>query len=510
MTDRNPSSSTPAPRPAPQSAGRTRENADLQAALLQELTKTEGDKPRRRRGKGGKPGRPRKADQAVPAADVEPDAAERRRRPKPVPYEHIADWRGIETVLVDTRENTRQSPTTPGIVSAEPFPVEVAAPAIGVSPLDLVNRSIPDSIATDLPAAISSATQALRPYLERIVHSERRDQVAGKKVPTDETIAWYRETVESLFRQYCAQFGIAHGSDDIDLISLAEWLLSRRLDTKIGTWRNYRLALISHLERIPTEEAEYAISLVRTEDDEMAATASKETSTRVRHYDPDDFDRALYYSELKSTSARAHRMGDYMRANIRVGLRPWEFMTSELRFIPDAEAPFERQAWLFVCNAKFHEGRSNGPIRSINLSDLPNAAIEPIWRIIQDIRLQYEMIGYKSWLVGINKAMQNAICRRPGGRAPAYTSYSVRHQAISNWKSVYDRISVAALAGHAVPATAEEHYGPARYAWPRERLDQHLLVRPSEADIKRIEDRLAMHRQRRDMRAAITPDHDID
>jgi hypothetical protein len=37
------------------------------------------------------------------------------------------------------------------------------------------------------------------------------------------------------------------------------------------------------------------------------------------------------------------------------------------------------------------------------------------------------------------------------GIKESYTAYSACHQAVANWKSAYDPIAVAALAGHGVP-----------------------------------------------------------
>jgi hypothetical protein len=56
---------------------------------------------------------------------------------------------------------------------------------------------------------------------------------------------------------------------------------------------------------------------------------------------------------------------------------------------------------------------------------------------------------------------------------------------------------LASLSGHAFPDTAIQHYGKEIDAWPAERLE-NVLVRPSSADIKRIENRIAMAKERRD------------
>ncbi len=411
-------------------------------------------------------------------------------------YEEVANWRGIERVLVDTRQESRPITNLPGSVPSQSWPVNPnQAPVIGHSPEELVARNRPEVVVPDMETAISSAVMALKPYLRRIVDAEVEQEYSGNtKLATADTINQYREKAEIVIRQYCAQYGMSYRDEEIQWPSLAEWFLSRRIDMKPETWKMYRNAMVIHLTRIPTEDAEFAISVLKT-DDESEGIGPKGKSRRIKKFDPDDYDRALYYTRVKTNSMRSQILDDYLRSNIRIGLRPWEFMTSEIRVIPDTNAPYERQIWLFTCNAKFHEHRMNGPIRSIDLSELNNAAVEPIWRTIETIRLQHQIIGYRAWLIGVNTTLAHIY--KINQMKNRYTAYSLRHQAIANWKSIYTPVEVAALAGHATPETASQHYGAARDAWPKERLEENMIVRPSQADIERINARLEMAEQRR-------------
>lgn len=444
-----------------------------------------------RDGKRHNKGRPRGSK------NKNPPKAKPEKRPKgPASYEEVANWRGIERVLVDTRQEVRPITNLPGSMPTQAWPTKPnQAPAIGHSPEEIVARNRPDVVVPDMETAISSAIMSLKPYLRKIVDSQISQEYSGNnKLPTPETLEQYRLLAESIIRQYCSQYGMSYREDDIQWPSLAEWFLSRRIDMKLSSWRIYRNALVGHLSRIPTEDAEYAISVLKTDDEDNVTPSSNKGSLRVKRFEADDYDKAIYYTRVKLNSLRSHILEDYLRANIRTGMRPWEYMTSEIRVIPDTNAPFERQIWLFTCNAKFHELRMNGPIRSINLSDLNNTAVEPIWRTIENVRLQHQIIGYKSWLASINSTLR--YLQRKYDLKHGYTAYSVRHQAIANWKSIYNPIEVAALAGHATPETAATHYGSARFAWPKERLEENMIVRPSQADVDRIYARLEMASKR--------------
>jgi len=186
-----------------------------------------------------------------------------------------------------------------------------------------------------------------------------------------------------------------------------------------------------------------------------------------------------------------------MRATIRTGMRPSEWATSEIRIVRDQDAPHGRQIWLFVCNAKVSNGRANGPIRAIDLTEIEDRFIEPIWRTIEVARFNTEMEGLGVWLARMRRVLNQL--DKIGLVQNRYTPYSARHQAIANWKSVYTPVEVAALAGHAVPKTATTHYGKMKDAWPSVRLGT-LLVRASPVDVARIEARVALGREAQKMR----------
>jgi hypothetical protein len=418
-------------------------------------------------------------------------------------YEDPADLRDIERLLAVSRDNPTIRDDIPGNPSTGHFPMTPQEPPlIRLSPLEMIAQNRTPMAVANLREAITSATAALRPHLDRIAEDEMRNAYYGGRFPNKDTIAHYRTCVDTLRNQYIGQRG-GKDIEDIDWPAFAEWFLSRQWDRdlKPATWRVYRTAIIEYLQRIPGDEAIYALAVIRTED-EVRFTAPSE-SKRVKKFRLDDYDRVIFYCHNHPSDSNRSLMY-YLRASLTVGLRPSEYLTSAIRVIPDKNAPFGRQAWLFTCNAKYTNGRANGPIRCIDLSQMDASAIKAISNCIDDAQLQHVQGSYKKWLSGLNRTLRNVEGSKKSGLSNHYTAYSARHQAIANWKSLYDSIKVAALAGHAMPNTAIMHYGKAKDAWPVERL-KHMMVRPSSADVNRIHNRVLMANERHEQKMGNQP-----
>ena len=435
-------------------------------------------------------------------------AETKRKRGQHIPsYEALADWRGIEHVLTESRQDPKTPADFPGIMSPGKFPVtQDDKPMLGLSPMEMVAQNQTHVTVGSLEEAIASARAALRPHLDCLAAEEMRNAYQGSRSPNADTIELYRNVLTAQTNLYLGQKG-GKDAGDICWPAFAEWFLSRKFDTKLkpSSWNLYRSAIIAYLERLPSDDAIYALAVLRTGDEDGYTPSGRERAEnlKVKKFRPDDFDRTIYYCHCLR-GQNNNSLITYLRANIRVGLRPVEFLTSEIRMIPDSNAPYGRQVWMFTCNAKYANGRANGPIRCLDLSAMDASAIGAITNCIGDARSQNQMVGYKAWLHSLNRSLRNVSTSSNSGLSDHYTAYSVRHQAIANWKSMYDPVTVAALAGHAMPSTARTHYGKARDAWPAERME-NMIVRPSSADIARIRNRVLMAKERHKLAAGQQP-----
>jgi integrase len=135
-----------------------------------------------------------------------------------------------------------------------------------------------------------------------------------------------------------------------------------------------------------------------------------------------------------------------------LGLRPAEWLNATLT-----------PTHLVVANAKFGNGRAPGPVRSIELSEIPKIA-GVLRRLIEDIK---ELAANKSsWrkVLGVLGERLARVCRRLGLRR--WSLYTLRHIAQASWKRAgLSAAMIAALAGHISTKTARNHYAGARHGW---------------------------------------------
>lgn len=436
-------------------------------------------------------------------------ASPRQKRSATVPeYEDTSVLHGIESAL----EALRLDNATAFDVNTPNF-VDSKFGGDGASFLDERSDTAPQhaefSIYADsMPSAITSALGAMRPELLRMAVNETKGPTS-EKVLSANTLGQYKIDAERLVSQYRTQSG-QYGFENTNWVKFAEWFLARRVDLEPASWYTYRAALIYYLEGIPDDDVANALSLIRSTDD-MVGGQNSEASSRLKYFAADDFDRILYHCERYPSKSNSY-LSNFLKVNVRIGLRPTEFLTSELRIIKTPEAPFGRQAWLFVCNAKYTGGRANGPLRLLDLSSMKDDVISMIRSYISDVKMLNKIDTYDTWLRKLNRALSR-VANSPKSpvKIPKYTAYSTRHQAVANWKKIYDPITVAALAGHAMPSTAQLHYGSVKHAWPEERL-ANMIIRPSRDDVERVRVRAEMARRigSRTASGGLAPEERVD
>ncbi len=313
-----------------------------------------------------------------------PIHGERRERARKVPeYENIADWRGIETALESVRldQATPAGAETPRFISFDLHRDTTAASPFPYTPARQGTRS--GVYADSMGQAISSAMEAMRPQLLQMAKGDA-PYASGEKAPSTETLSQYRVHFNGLIAQYQRHTGL-RDAENIDWIKFADWFIARQADLSSGTWRVYRAALAAQLERIPSDDAATALSLVHSIDN-LDSKKDDLESSRMKLILPADYDRILYHC-CRNPSLSNTCLANYLRANVRVGLRPIEYLTSEVRVIPDKNAPYERQVWMFVCNAKYSRVRANGPVRLLDLSPMDDRAITVIRDCIDETKM---------------------------------------------------------------------------------------------------------------------------
>lgn len=409
-------------------------------------------------------------------------------------YERLSEWRGIERIFQGQNHHAGF------LAQSKPIGIlenSLPKPSVSKSPLAEITRITPALVVDSVEEAIESVRIALKPHLDQIAMNAATARTTGTSLHSEWTSSTYEKNSKMLFRQYCGQVGIFE-INDILWPSFVNWLLARRHTVSENTWYVYKASVLRFLERCHEYDAQIAMVNLKSE---VGFNDSDERNglrgmNRIKKITRDDFERMVDQCQRRD-SPNLRNLEYYLRGGIRIGLRPKEYLTSEIRFVIDKNSPLGRQAWLFVVNAKYSNGQANGPVRLINLSDLSNSAIEVIVMCIESARTQTAMNGFDAWLKSLNNAMRTMANSAKTGVTETYTAYATRHQAIANWKSVHDPIEVAALAGHALPGMAQKYYGAQKDAWPKEQL-VNLLVRPSGIDVERIKNRIEQAREYRE------------
>lgn len=148
----------------------------------------------------------------------------------------------------------------------------------------------------------------------------------------------------------------------------------------------------------------------------------------------------------------------WLTVNSLVGLRPIEWRDAVL-------SEHEGQINLVVHNAKNTNGRANGDLRHINLSNLKAEELKSIrvqLKIAQSHNSSDE--SWKFYYDGIRKTLHRLTRKTFKNQRKYPTLYTSRHQFAANAKSVgMTKAEVAALMGHAVDDTAGSHYGKKKH-----------------------------------------------
>ncbi len=326
-------------------------------------------------------------------------------------------------------------------------------------------------------------------------HSIRADTVGegdnGKTV-TQQTLIDYARRGAALLKRWRRETGQFEEDTDLDYVSFVTWLFGLKPNIRAGTWRNYRQSAKHIIQAMPDDNAQRALELLENDIIEpISKTKSKaeadedeaeSAATKEKKISYEDFNKILVWLQFKSRSETASHLMDWMISTIFTGLRPIEWRMTELKIEKNASALNGQYVWLYVLSAKATNGRSTGIVRTLDLSFMDPAKIKIIKRHSDRWRnwfLTGEFDQRKGRLVQLfNRAVQNNTKKQ-------YTLYTLRHQAIANFKSVLSMEETAAIVGHGVTATQAAHYGKKRSTWGPERIGEPPKGIPEEIALVR-------------------------
>ncbi|SOC25876.1 hypothetical protein [Thalassospira xiamenensis] len=333
------------------------------------------------------------------------------------------------------------------------------------------------------------------------------------------TLDQYLKRGHELFSRYRRERNIHASAEDISPIEWVNWLLAMKPDLKASTWRVYRQSAYHFLEGFPSHETPSAIGMLDadvidrhkeglSEEREGPHDDERTSSLKRKNFPLEDMDKVLTYLRAYSRSKWAPVLIDWLRAGVLTGLRPieWRMTDIEVRSLPDGRTA----AWLYVMNAKATNGRGNGVVRTLDLSEFSRADLDCVQRMVDRSQKWLENDQFSraksdcsNLLYSLNKKLWPA-------RKTHFALYSCRHQAIANWKGsdVAPEV-IAAIVGHGITATAAEHYGKKRSAWAPEKIPVIPGAVPEELSKVRQRIRLFNDRIKLEKAAGIRREGDV-
>jgi len=296
----------------------------------------------------------------------------------------------------------------------------------------------------------------------------------------------YLERGRSLVNRYQKETGRDQGSlQNLDPLEFAKWFFSLKPTVKSSTWRPYRQAAKAILSSIPHDNTEAALALIDADIVEIEMTDQpmpkselvsnfegdrkklprKTSARKEKKFPKADFDKVVSYLRHFSRSKLAPILIDWMVAGISTGLRPIEWATTDLEIREDPTAPNGRRVWLYVLNAKSTNGRANGVVRTIDLSNFSDETLRAIRNMSSNGADWLSSGEYDTYQSQVAQLLYSTSQKLFTGRVRVYSLYSLRHQFIANAKSYQKPEEIAAIVGHGVTVTAAENYGKKRSSW---------------------------------------------
>lgn len=336
---------------------------------------------------------------------------------------------------------------------------------------------------------------------------------------SEKTYNQYLDRGRMLVRRYRRELDLgSHEMDAVNPIEFVNWLFSLKPSFKPSTWRPYRQAAKAILATMPHDDTEAAIAMIDADINEAAAMNAEEapkpanpksrkqglprrtSGLKEKRFPKDDFDKVIAYLRYYSRSRFAPILIDWMIAGVSTGLRPIEWQATEIEIREDPVAPQGRWIWLYVLNAKATNGRSNGIVRTLDLSHFGDATLKAVRRMSERGSQWLEDGIYDTMQSQCSQLLYTVCDKLFTGRKRTYALYSLRHQFVANAKSYHRPEAVSALVGHVVTDTATANYAKRYSAWGPEEITDRPEPVPEE--ISTVRQRLRFFEERQRIREA--------
>lgn len=272
------------------------------------------------------------------------------------------------------------------------------------------------------------------------------------------------------------------------IMEITTEIIARKTNWTRSTWRQYKASAIYYFELEGSNDALFAIEILRAETESDCLKRSERTSgKRAKNPSREDLYRLL--------EAIRHKKSQYKEILISwihlggiTGLRPHEWCQAEVVEHANAET-VEPGPFLRVKNSKNSNGRAHGDYRHLaGLHELEAHApgmTELIIGFIAKMK-QYNANGtFAAMTNSCRKLLRKCNTEVFGADGPWIQIYTARHIYSSNAKNLHSRTEVAAAMGHSTDRTAGVHYGKRRYGG-----SGSVILHPVQDEVKRVKQKV--------------------
>ncbi|MCJ2075428.1 hypothetical protein MKK68_07125 [Methylobacterium sp. E-016] len=294
--------------------------------------------------------------------------------------------------------------------------------------------------------------RAQQEAIERRLLERHRDATGIKPNREASTIWHYRKIVASLIQQ-------ADTSPNLETIERLTWAIrwfsfggNRWEPATIGTYRaalTWAAETMTQTLDLDVARVEELLTLLDAGPDPRGAHALPRTSSKKRMAITADEHLRLVRALVAGKTQTARLVAGIIGYGVQFDLRPREFRRA-----------FVKGHQLVVRCAKYTNGRGIGQWRYLDLvgfSDQDVLALRDF--LVSFKRAVRSASSCDAFFERLAKALSKA-CQSLG--IPAIALYTVRHQAIDNFKRSFDRRMVAAFAGHLSQHSASRSYARRR------------------------------------------------
>jgi hypothetical protein len=267
---------------------------------------------------------------------------------------------------------------------------------------------------------------------------------------------------EKRYLQLRNRFGRELKRTDLAADEVVANLVLLRQDLSQRTWRNYKNSVMHYLETYHPENAAAIDELKKWTSRGLKKQSTQTSGLKIKQVPAAALAAIRFALEqrIKRDHRYAHALLSVCEATLLVGLRPNEWMFSELAAHPDDGRPIIR-----VRNSKHSNGRANGEYREMYVDGLTEAELAHVRNALSYCACETDEQGVK-----LQVALKHEFEAARGvdlspRRGPNVTLYSFRHQFVSDAKRTFaDPVLTAAVCGHSSTKTAHEHYGKRRHS----------------------------------------------